>query len=100
MSIWWVLLAAWVVLQIPFAMASRKWKPLLSRYPMGVTCRLAIPFSKGWESQIEVDDLTEMRKYRRFILLYFWGVFAIPIQALFLAMALVGKFSAPDFPMP
>ena len=100
MSIWWVLLALWLIVQVPFVVAMYRWKPLASRYPTSVTSRLLIPWSKGWESRVQVDDVPEMRRYRRFLLLYYYGVFLAPILALFVAMAASAESSIAYLPKP
>jgi hypothetical protein len=87
-STWWLLLGGWLALQIPFVVGMRRWKKLASRYPLTVTSRLLLPWGNAWESKVKADDVPELRKYRRFLLGYYYGVFLLPVLALFAAMAM------------
>lgn len=87
MRIWWVLLVGWIVVQVPFIIALSRWKHLASRYPMSVTSRLLIPWNSAWKSRVRPEDLEALAKYRRFLLVYYYGVFLSPIIGLFAVMA-------------
>jgi len=87
MSVWWVLLIGWIVLQVPFLVAMQRWKPLASRYPMSVTSLLLLPWSNRWESRVDTQDIPKVKRYRRFLLFYYYGVFLLPILGMFAAMA-------------
>jgi len=87
MNTWWIIFVGWAVFQIPFLVMMYRWKPLYSRYPASVTSRLLIPWNSDWKSRVEPSDVLAMKKYRRFLMLYYYGVIVLPIVVLFSWMA-------------
>lgn len=87
--IWWILLAGWVAIQLPFILAMARYRKLASGYPLRVTSSLLIPGSRYWRSQVKVEDQASMERYRRLLLIYYYLVFLAPLFLLFGALAIV-----------
>jgi len=90
---WIAGLIIWLLVQPLFLRRRNRFRGTIRKYQTGTLSRLLIPFSSRWESRVQAEDLAELRRYRRFIMFWYYVVFVLPlarfhISLLFIAIRL------------
>jgi hypothetical protein len=84
---WILAIIIWVVVQ-PFLYLPgwRRFRGTVRKYSTRTLSRLLIPFTSDWESLVRPEDLPELRRYRRFIMSYYYGAFLLPLIAFHISL--------------
>jgi len=94
MTLWWILLAFWVVAQVPFITRLKEWQARVPAHSFLLACLLILP-GRRWESRVSPGDLHVFRAYARFLKVYYYCVFAGPILSILLGAGLSVIIAAP-----